>query len=421
VLGKVWLTGKPIFSGNVKTDANIKEYYLRGYEQESNSELCVPIMACGRPVWLINIEDPQENAFSSDEVEELQMVHGEIGAILEQAFQHHFLRETLEYSSDAIIVTNSAWEVRKFNPAVKKLLGYFDADLHTISLETLFVDQGIWQWLQKGGQIPGQEIEMRHKKGEAVTVYLSTTEMPQEVGGTLLVARDLSAVKRLEELDYLGKLYYEIAIQTKTPLSLLFSWLKRLQGEISPKVCRDTLSKAIKQLRKLTLTYDRLALYDKSQGLVPYQPLLFDMAEIMDLLPEEFPQTEWQKVTVVKEQDLPLLRGDIFQLTFCFETILSYFLRVASEEGKVTVAVGHQDGRISVRLRGAVPELPESVADKDAATIARLSETVADMALGDKVIRAFVSNQGGTYTTVREGNELEFTIELKAAPERSIL
>ena len=81
VLGQVWMTGKPIFSGNIKKDLNIKEHYQRGYERESNSELCVPIMACGRPLWLINIEDPLENAFSSDEVEELQVVHGEIGDI----------------------------------------------------------------------------------------------------------------------------------------------------------------------------------------------------------------------------------------------------------------------------------------------------------------------------------------------------
>lgn len=421
VLGHVRQTGKPIFSGNIKEDTDIIKHYLPGYEKESNSELCVPIMASGRPFWLLNIEDPQENAFSSDEVEELQMVHGEIGTILERAFQHHLLRATLEYASDAIIVTDDAWQIRRFNPAVRKLLGYPDAEKDKTPLERLFVDQGVLQWLKKGGQIPGQEIEMRHKNGDVVTVYLSTAELPREMGGAVLIAKDLSAVKRLEELDFLGKLYYEIAIQTKTPLSLLFSWLKRLQGAPMPEDCRDTLLKALKQLRKLTLTYDRLALYDEGQGLVPYRPLLFDVAEILELLSGEFPQTEWQKVVVRKERHLPLLRGDLFQLTFCFETILSYLLRAASEEGLVTISVGHQDGRIVISLRGAVAELTQRAADRGVESSAQLAETVADMALGDKVIHAFIGNHGGTYTTVRDGNELVFRIALNAAPERSML
>lgn len=421
VLGQVWMSGKPVFTGNVRNDPHIKPHYVNKYKGESNSELCMPIMALGMPFWLINIEDPLENAFSSDEVAELQLVHGEIGAILERAFQHHFLQETLKYASDAILVIDSAWRIRRFNPAVKKLLGYPDTEMDSLSLETLFVDQGIPQWLKQGKQIPGQETELRHQNGETVTVYLSTTELPPEIGGMVLIARDLRAVKRLEELDYLGKLYYEIAVQTKTPLSLLFSWLKRMQGELSPEERRDTLGKAIKQLRKLTLTYDRLALYDKEQGLVPYQPLLFDIGEILELLPEEFPRTEWQKVVVEQERNLPLLRGDLFQLSFCLETILSYLLRTASEEGVVTLRVGRQEDKLVVALRGSVPELPDSAAELGTQASVQLTETIADMALGDKVIRSFVVNQGGTYALVREGNDLVFTIELKSSPERSML
>ena len=423
VLSHVYATGQAIFTGDVDGDENVKGHYLEGYKRESNSELCVPIMADGKAFWLMNIEDPQENAFSSDEEEELQVVLGEIGVILERAFQHHFLQEILEHTSDAIIVTDNAWKTRGANPAVGKLLGYSSAEMESISLEKLFVNQGDWQWLTKGGQIPGQEIQLSHKNGTVLGAYLSTFELPQEVGGgTVMIARDLSLIKRLEELDYLGKLYYELAIQTKTPLSLLFSWIKRLQGDVSPADRQDTLAKALKQLRKLTLTYDRLVLYDKKGGSVPFQPLLVDMSEILELLPEEFPESEWQKVEVKVEQELPLLRADIFQLTFCIETIISYLLRAACEEGQVTINVSSHDGRIIVKMVGIVPQLPEAAIDIGTHASAHLTETISDMALGDDVIRAFVKNhQGAIYSRARQGDVCEYTIELKAAEERSLL
>lgn len=423
VLSYVYETGQAIFTGNVHGDENVKGHYLEGYKRESNSELCVPIMADGKAFWLMNIEDPQENAFSSDEVEELQVVLGEIGVILERAFQHHFLQEILEHTSDAIIVTDNAWKTRGANPAVGKLLGYSNAEMKSISLEKLFVKQGDWQWLIKGGQIPGQEIQLSHKNGTVLGAFLSTFELPQEVGGgTVLIARDLSLIKRLEELDFLGKLYYELAIQTKTPLSLLFSWIKRLQGEVSPADRQDTLAKALKQLRKLTLTYDRLVLYDKIGGFVPFQPLLIDISEILELLPGEFPESEWQKVVVNVEQEIPLLRADIFQLTFCIETIISYLLRTACEDGQVTINVSHHDGRIIVKLVGILPELPEAAVDIGTQASAHLTETISDMALGDNVIRAFVKNhQGAIYSRENKGDVSEYTIELKAAEERSLL
>ncbi|WP_187149325.1 PAS domain S-box protein [Desulforapulum autotrophicum] len=423
VLSHVYLTGKPIFTGNVKEDRDIKDYYLQGFESESNSELCVPIMAYGKVFWLLNIEDPLENAFSSDEVEELQVVLGEIGVILEKAFQHHFLREILQLASDAIIVIDNGWKVRQVNPAVEKLLGYPEMEMINFSLEKIFVNQDDWQWLKRGGQISGQEIQLGHKDSTVVAVYVSTFELPQEVGGgSVLLARDLSQIKRLEELDYLGKLYYEIAIQTKTPLSLLFKWIKRLQGETSPADRQDTLSKALKQLRKLTLTYDRLVLYDKKEGLVPYQPLLADIEEILELLPGEFPDSEWQKVLVTKEPDLPLLRVDIFQLTFCLETIISYLLRAASQESQVTISVGYHDGTITIKLRGIVPELPSTAAEIGTQASAQLTETISDMALGDAVIRTFIENhEGATYKRERQGDVCEYYIEFKAEKERSLL
>jgi len=47
--------------------------------------------------------------------------------------------------------------------------------------------------------------------------------------GTIVSAKDISGPQRLAELDYLDKLFYDIAAQTRVPLSLATAWLQRLK------------------------------------------------------------------------------------------------------------------------------------------------------------------------------------------------
>jgi K+-sensing histidine kinase KdpD len=225
----------------------------------------------------------------------------------------------------------------------------------------------------------------------------------------------------MEELDYLGKLYHEIAIQTKTPLSLLFSWLKRLKGDISAERKKDILSNALRQLRKLTLTYDRLALYDKQEGLVPYNPILFDISDLLEMVRHEFPSMDWERILLECDRDIPLVRGDMFQIIFCLESILSFLLRCAGEEQRIHVAAGFTDDKVFIKIRGNVPELPAEATGTETKPTARLSETLADMALGEKVIDTFINNQGGRYHSFRNGTEMEFSIELKSTSKRSLI
>lgn len=421
IMGRVWHTATRIFSGDVKNDPSIQGDYLDIYKRETNSELCMPLKAKEKIFWVMNIEDPQVNAFSSDEIEELEVLHDEMTAVLGRAFEYHLLHETLRHSSDGILVTDCMWRVIRSNPAFKRLLGYGETELHGVSLQALFEDPEIIESLQAGKEFPGKEVTMLRRSGATREVLLSSAKLPPEVGGTILVLKDLSILKKMEELDYLGKLYYEIAIQTKTPLSLLFSWLKRLKGDISNERKDNILASAMQQLRKLTLTYDRLALYDKETGLVPYNPVLFDIGEVLEIVQQELPAMEWSRIVLEWASDVPLVRGDMFQIVFCLESILSYLLRSAGEHTKVRIDAGCANDMVFLKIRGNVPEIPEEATGGRAQSAARISETLADMALGEKVIETFIANHEGHYSSFRNGSEMEFNIELKSSSKRSLI
>ena len=110
---------------------------------------------------------------------------------------------------------------------------------------------------------------MLHKDGAEVSLLLSGTSLPKEIGLKVYVCSDLSTRKRVETMEILRYMYNEIASQIKTPLSLAFTWLAKLQNIQSQAEGADILAKTVKQLHKVDLSYDRLLFYEHYKTIAP--------------------------------------------------------------------------------------------------------------------------------------------------------
>jgi putative methionine-R-sulfoxide reductase with GAF domain len=74
VLGAVYQSQKPVNIGNLPHDAQFKNVAIRRFASLSLSELCLPITIRNRVCWMLNVEDSRENAFSPEEVAELEVI-----------------------------------------------------------------------------------------------------------------------------------------------------------------------------------------------------------------------------------------------------------------------------------------------------------------------------------------------------------
>jgi hypothetical protein len=102
-----------------------------------------------------------------------------------------------------------------------------------------------------------------------------------------------------------------------------------LQKQTEDKRVAETLTKAILQLRKVSLPYNRLALSNPKEGLLQAHKFSsLDIYEVIERVLEHLTETDRNEVRV-KHSLSPFIRiqADMFQLTFCFESILSYLLR----------------------------------------------------------------------------------------------
>jgi len=414
ILGWVYKTRKFAHLSNIRKDPEMSKLYVEEFKGRAKSELCIPIITDGDLRWLLNIEDFYENAFSQNEIKDLRIIINEVEKFLKHRHHFYVLEATLKSVSDILVTTDNTGNIRRVNKAVEMLLGYKEEEILGKSLAGLFISRHVFEKVMTSS-ILSSEVELKPKSGASVPVLISSSQLPEELGGIVIIAKDLSMIKRMHELEYLGKMYREIAVQTKLPLSLASSWLRRLGESITEGDAADTLEKITQQLFKVELTYNRLAFYDQEEGLIPCHQYLMDVSEAIDHVFGKLPLIEKEKIDKVISADLPPIQGDIFQLGFCIESILACLLRTIPQDEKVQLRVGQEAGHIAIRLRGYLPVPTEKL---EAGSLDYLSRVSADLALGDKIIENFVRNHNGHYYKNRERKQrIEFGIDLPISEE----
>jgi PAS domain S-box-containing protein len=383
--------------------------------EETRSELCLPINISGHVRLLLNIEDSHQNAFSEENKTALREIARELEGLMRRARTQHFLKALLENASDGILTTDGKGMVAKANPAWANLLGYPHDELEGRDVADFFPDRKEGQNLLREGPLPNKKILLRRADGNEVEVLLSISELPRELAGKILIAKDLALAKRMEHLEYLEKMYYEIATQTKTPLSLVFTWLDRLREQVD--VGGDTIDKILKQLKRVDLTFDRLALYSREGEDEPPKKFLLDIREVVDKVLSDIPKRDRQQIEEAFVEPLPLLRGEIYQLYFCFQSILSYLLRFLPEKKKISWKTWKENNRLVSEVSGYFPIEPQEKPD-DLEKTYRISKTLLEMATGKALVERFIKQHDGEFVDPKiEGDTMTLRIQLPYAED----
>lgn len=395
------------FCGNVHDDPNIKDYYIPGHpKQKIKSELCIPILKYGKPFWMLNVEDVKKNAFSVDEVEELELLHREISSVIEASIKHYHLDKTFEYSSDAILTADCAGLVQSVNQAAEKLLGLSSSAMVNEPLEEIlpFSDKNLANWIILGGTAVEKEAAILTGKGDEIPVNLSISRLPANLGGSIIIIiRDLTIQMKFKELDYLGTLYHELSAQAKKPLSILENYLTALKHEDRREKISLYAGEMNKHLNKLRLTYDRLAFYDPRKGISPYNLIECYFSEIVNNIEEDFPEHEWKRLQFSGLRPDRRMKIDMYKITFCLESILLYLLR-RTMSAPIRIDLTNRKKTLFCKIVGCDAE--------DDSGSAPSREAAVDLAIGERIIRRFMNYHKGTFGRKKQADTHVFTLTL---------
>jgi PAS domain-containing protein len=412
--------------GDIQNDERFKGIYkslLKGVTMRS--ELCIPI-AFGGALWLLNVEDEQIGAFSEEEQLELTRVMNEVGSYLERTWLSRFLEASLESSSDAVLVTDSNHRIIQINPSAEAVLPIPETpeasdDLPAawalrrivpMDLRQIFVVPEEADKILAHGCAPISNINLKRRGGGSVPVVLTVVDLLEDFGHTIYIATDLTAQQRMKDIQGLENIYYELAAQTKTPLSLALGWLDRLKKKLSEPSLQNMVDTSVQQLRKLELTYNRIAMYAEGKSHLPFNPTLLDLAEVIDAVRSGLPNSEHDIIAWPRTHGETYIQGDLFQLRFCLETILSYLMRYTPIGECIDMSIEVGDEQVALTITGWLPKLTQC--STEMANAPQVAQTLVDLALGEHLIYQIIAmRHGGSFAVLpQKGDIVVFKIGL---------
>src|SRR5262249_54615377 len=137
------------------------------------------------------------------------------------------------------------------------LLGYDSASELAGPFERVFQEAVTAQRIFATNGPTPIEVDLVRKDKSTVPVLISGTCLPKDLFRKVFVCKALTVARRLEKLESLGTLFQDVALQSHTPLALVDTWVRHRARENPDD---DLYAKILPQLRKIEITYDRLAL-----------------------------------------------------------------------------------------------------------------------------------------------------------------
>jgi signal transduction histidine kinase len=358
----------------------------------------------------------------------------EVSSYLERTWLNRFLEASLESSSDVVLVTDSNNFIVQINPTANAILPIPHAQesssavsvtwaLHHITpmdLREIFVVPEEAERIIAHGCAPISTINLKRRGGGSVPVVLTVVDLLEDFGHTIYIATDLTAQHRMEEIENLETIYHELAVQTKTPLSLALGWLDRLKEQLSEPSLQNMVETSLRQLKKLELTYNRITMYAEGKTHMQFNPTLLDLAEVIDAVRRDLPTSEQALITWPQTGVVTYIQGDLFQLRFCLETILSYLLRFTPKEDHIDLSIKVFDGQVVMTITGWLPRSTFS-GDTEMTHALQAAQAIADLAFGEPLIHEIIDTlHGGKFTVLpQEGDITIFEISFATVGRRT--
>jgi two-component system phosphate regulon sensor histidine kinase PhoR len=364
----------------------------------------------------------RQNNFDSD-LKELGNLSSAVASVI-SAFNHQHstldeersrLATVLEQMTDGVLIVDSQGLIQFANPAAGKLFQTSDPT-HRSIVEVIRHHQLVEAWRrQQTRQLQSESVEIptRHQ-------YLQLVVIPdQHSSGSLLLAQDLTRIRRLETVrrDFISNLSHEL----RTPLASLKALTETLQDgalEDPPAARRfidqiqievDAITQMVTELLELSrIESGRLSLDRKH--LDPYD-LLVSASKRMSL------QAERARLTLRVEcmEDLPNVNIDLQRLEQVLVNLIHNAVKFTRAGGEIVLLAEKGIGEVRFAVRDTGIGIPEEDVSRIFERFYRVDKSRAGSGtgLGLSIAKHIVEAHGGKIwaeSVERQGSTFYFTI-----------
>jgi PAS domain-containing protein len=374
-------------------DSDEAKRYIR-VAPEVRSELCVPIRLFQRILWILNVEDHRTDAFTFIEVEALRRVIQQIQGTLERIFQNAVLVQVLDVCPGAVVVTDQKYGILRCNSAARQLT---QRDSLSVADDfSRFFDLPLESFSSRPSL-----ATVRGAAGEETQVLVSRLTLDDEYDHVVFMLQNVSELQWDADFERLKAALAETTAQVRVPVSLLSSYVHQLARKVQDENLQDLARKAIRQLGRIELTYDRvLSSYD-AQSLPERKSTTLDVKSALEHIVSELPRSDQGIISLPCEVH-GTVEADPYRVLFALTSMLAYLLRSRTDSTPIAIRTRRLKGVLKITMTGTAPARPT------AQGLAALVEaTRAEIALGQDLLNRIAKEAGGSFEIAPRRNGRE--------------
>jgi PAS domain S-box-containing protein len=368
--------------------------------------------------WMLSIESSLRNAFQGPDMLALNDLLAQCEEILRRRWLKAVQVSLLDAVEQAVVVVDRAGKLRLTNRWANVLFGRPDGALLGERLGGFGADDCDRRLL--GSTVPIAQEPLTLCVDQAVNIPTLATQHPlnDDYGHCLWLFTDLREEAQQRNLSYLEETVNEVAQNVRLPLMLAKSLLRKAISD--PQESTVVLDRALRQLDKADITYERLAstLAIRQEPDRPRQ--IFDAVDVFQRAIFDLPQQDLDLCELSgfpPESELTPFHvsGWPEQLRFALRSLLGYTLFQRASTSKVQVGLRKSDGKLRVTLsvpnceRLEIVDSPTRRGQIDAAE--QHAREVVSLAF--ETVELAVKRHNGQLFEDRANSTLTFTVELK--------
>ncbi len=318
-----------------------------------------------------------------------------------------YTRQVVDHMANGLVGIDAAGRVVSYNTLALELLGLTGPDIEGTDLGRV-IDlsaAGVRDTLTAGTPVMDREIRRKNLAGNDSPLALSSTPLTDAAGapsGAVILLRDLSEIKRLEEqvrrsekLAAIGKLAAAVAHEIRNPLSSIRGFAQFL-GHILKDRPRDYAYAAVmvKEVDRINRVVTDLLTFARPQD---FQPAPVDLPELVDhvvRLIEGDARNGNVTIDQLLPKAMPTVMLDGAQMTQILLNLCLNALKAMEGGGTLTIGAA-KDGRGGLDLWVADDGLGIPAEDHDRIFDPFFTTRENGTGLGLAIVRKFVENHQG--------------------------
>jgi len=399
---------------------------------EARSVICVPLRARKQPLGALTVaRTARGEAFNADDLALVEDLAVRVGLALDRGRLYRLVEEradaarVLEHVGDGILLLDRNGVIRLWNPAAEAVTGIDGKNV----LGRPAVD-AIPGWQNAADQVP--VLTAPDPGHDEVTIPIDTLRGERWIsisgvrffGGTVYAFRDLTDVRRLEEIkaDFIATASHEL----RTPLAAVYGaaqTLLRHDFALDETGRERFVSLIADESERLGRIVNEILLANQlDAGRVDMEVEPFDPADLVERVVEATRAHTPPTVTVSHSaaEDLPSVSADADKVRQVLVNLIENAIKYSPEGGHVEVDVGEHDGAVRFGVRdeglGIAPEDQDRIFEKFYRADPQMVRGVGGTGLGLYICKELVGRMGGKiWVEPNNGKGSAFFFELQTA------